>query len=41
MKREECALFARTVMETQQRLLRNNPVVLPVEALEQVYTELY
>ena len=41
MKREECALFARTVMETQQRLLRNNPVVLPVEALEQVYTELF
>ena len=41
MKREECAAFAGTVMETQQRLLRNVPVPMTVEDMTRVYEKLF
>lgn len=41
MKKEECESFARTVVDTQQRLLRNMPVPLTAEDMQKVYEELF
>lgn len=41
MKPEECRGFAEAVLQTQQRLLRNNYVPFSVEEIEGIYTQLY